>query len=299
MVFFGDELNKTLSEGLASALSIKVNYPDIKVFPDGERRVRLTEEVVDQEVIFVKTASITDNVDSFVMEASFLIDGIKRSGASKITGVIPYLPYSRADHVFRTGEAVPLQVVIRMLEAAGLSKIVFVDPHTIKMPEMFKIETVNLSALSLFAKKIEEIGIDKKNSVIVSPDMGGLRRLEQLSHLLHDLPIASVEKDRDYEDGSISATAVHGKIESTCFVIDDIISSGRTIVQAVEQIAEKGGKHIYIFATHPVFSEDAVNLLKNSKAEKVFVTDSIPVPQSKQFPQLEVLSLASLVAENL
>lgn len=299
MVLFGDELNKSLSEGISNSLSTPLYYPDIKVFPDGERRVRLTEEVVDQEFIFVKTASITDNVDSFVVETAFLIDGIKRSGASKITGVIPYLPYSRADHIFRTGEAVPLQVVISMLESAGLSRIVFVDPHTIKMPEMFEIETVNLSALPLFAKKIEEIGFDKKNSVIVSPDMGGLRRLEQLSHLLHDLPIASVEKDRDYEDGSIKASAVHGEIKKTCFVIDDIISSGRTIVQAVDKVAERGGEKIYILATHPVLSEDAVNLLKNSKAEKIFVTDSIPVPKEKQFPQLEVLSLADLVAASL
>lgn len=297
MVFFGDNLNKSLSEGLAQKFSTKVFYPQIDVFPDGERRVRLIEEVVDEDVVFVKTASQTDNVDSFVVETTFLIDAIKRSGASQITGIIPYLPYSRADHVFRTGEAVPLQVIVHMLENAGLSKIVFVDPHTIKMPEMFKIEVVNLSALPLFAKKIEEIGFDKKNSVIVSPDMGGLRRLEQLSHLLHGLPIASVEKDRDYDSGKISAAAVHGEIKPTCFVIDDIISSGRTIVQAVEQIAERGGEHIFIFATHPVLSEDAVSLLQKSKAEKIFVTDAIPIPKEKQFEKLEVISLSDIVSE--
>lgn len=299
MVFFGDHLNLSLSEGIAKELSASVNYPDIKVFPDGERRIRLLQEVVDENVIFVKTASATNSWDSLILETAFLIDAIKRSGASQITGIIPYFPYSRADHVFRTGEAVPLEVVINMFESAGLTKVVFVDPHTIKMPEMFKIDVVNLSALPLFADKIKEIGFDKKNSVIVSPDMGGLRRLEQLSHLLHGLPIASVEKDRDYDNGSISASAVHGEIKETCFVIDDIISSGRTIVQAVEQIAERGGKHIYIFATHPVFSEDAVKLLKNSNVEKIYVTDAIPVPKEQNFEKLEVLSLDSLVANYL
>ena len=278
MVFFGDELNKTLSEGLSKALKTPLYFPDIFVFPDGERRVQLKENVVDQDVLFVKTSSITDNVDSFIVETAFLIDAIKRSGASKVTGIIPYLPYSRADHVFRDGEAVPLQVVIHLLEKSGLDKIVFVDPHTIKMPEMFTIDVVNLSALPIFAKKIEEIGFDKNSSVIVSPDMGGLRRLKQLSHLLHNLPIASVEKERNYDNGSITASGVHGEIKKTCFVIDDIISSGRTIVQCVDKLVGLGAEHIYIFATHPVLSEDSVNLLKNSKTKGIFVTDAIPVP---------------------
>lgn len=193
----------------------------------------------------------------------------------------------------------PLQVVIHMFENAGLSKVVFVDPHTIKMPEMFKIEVVNLSALPVFAKKIEELKFDPKNSVIVSPDMGGLRRLEQLSHLLHGLPIASIEKERNYDSGSISASAFNGEIKPTCFVIDDIISSGRTIIQAIDQIADRGGKHIYIFATHPVLSEDAVKLLKNSKAERIFVTDAIPVLEEKKFDKLEVLSLSDTISKAL
>lgn len=135
MVLFGDELNKSLSEGLAAHLSTPLFYPDITVFPDGERRVRINENVVGQDIVFVKTSALTPNFDSFILETAFLIDAIKRSGAEKVTGIVPYLPYSRADHVFRSGEAVPLEVVINTLESAGLSKIVFVDPHTIKMPE--------------------------------------------------------------------------------------------------------------------------------------------------------------------
>src|SRR4029078_12173552 len=113
------------------------------------------------------------------------------------------------------------------------------------------------------------------------------------------LPIASVEKERDYNDGSITSSGVHGDIKKTCIVIDDIISSGRTIVQAVEQIEKLGGEHIYVFATHPVLSEDAVDLLKKSKAEKIFVTDAIPVPKGKQFEKLEVLSLSSIISKAL
>lgn len=299
MIFFGDDTNKPLSEGIASSLTTGIFYPEITVFPDGERRIRILEEVVDQEVVFLKTSSVTDNVDSFIIETAFLIDAFKRSGASSVTGIIPYLPYCRADHVFRSGEAVPLEVIIHLLERSGLTKIVFVDPHTIKMPEMFSIDVVNLSALSLFAEKIKEIGIHKDNSVIVSPDMGGLRRMEQLSEMVGGLPFTSIEKDRDYDTGNIKASGIHGEVKKTCFIVDDIISSGRTIVQAVDKLTELGAENIYVFATHPVLSEEASKILQNSKAKKIYVTDAIPVPSEKKFEKLEVLSLDGVLAPHL
>lgn len=299
MVFYGDDQNKPLSEGLSAALSTTLFYPEVTVFPDGERRIRLNESVVEKDVVFLKTASITPNVDSFIVETAFLIDAIKRSGADSVTGIIPYIPYSRADHVFRDGEAVPLEVVIGMLEHAGLTKIVFVDPHTIKMSEMFSVEVVNLSALSIFADRIKKIDFDPKNSVIVSPDMGGLRRMEQLSGMLDGLSYASIEKDRNYDDGSIKAKGVHGEIRKTCFVVDDIISSGRTIVQAVEKLKDKGAEEVYVFATHPVLSENAGEILEKCGAKKIFVTDSLPVPPEKKFGTLEVLTLAPLLGEAL
>lgn len=297
MLFFGDINSKELSESIGKKLEVKVHYPDITIFPDGERRVHLLEKVVDKHVVFLST--VGTSLDTYVLETSFLIDACKRSGASSVTGVIPYMPYSRADHVFRDGEAVPLEVIIHMLEGAGLSKILFVDPHTIKMPEMFIIEVKNLSALTVFAEKIKEIGFDKKNSVIVSPDMGGLRRMKQLSEMLEDLSFASVEKERDYNDGSITASGIHGEIKETCFVVDDIISSGRTIVQAVEKITSLGAKNIYVFATHPILSEDASKILQKCKATKIYVTDTIPVPEKRMFPKLEILSVDTIIASHL
>ncbi len=299
MIFFGDETNDKLSKNVAAGLSVPLHYPEVTVFSDGERRIRIVEEVVDQDVIFLKTGSVTDNVDSLIVETAFLIDGFKRSGAKSVTGILPYLPYCRADHVFRSGEAVPLEVVIKILEGAGLSKIIFVDPHTIKMSEMFEIDVLNLSALPIFADKIGEIKFDRSNAVIVSPDMGGLRRMEQLSEMLGGLPFTSIEKDRDYDTGDISASGIHGEVKKTCFIVDDIIASGKTIVQAVDKLIDLGAENVYVFATHPVFSDQAVTLLQNSKATKIFVTDAMPVPPQKHFEKLEILSLSSLLAKSL
>jgi ribose-phosphate pyrophosphokinase len=299
MVFFGDEKNQSLSKGLAGQFSTPLFYPDVNVFSDGERRVRLTHPVVEKDVFFLKTASITPNIDSFIIETAFLIDAIKRSGARSITGIIPYLPYGRADHLFQEGEAVPFEVIIHLFENAGLTRIVFADPHTVKISEMFTIDTVNVSALSLFASKIREIGFDRRSCVLVTPDGGGLRKVKMLSRLLDNAPYVALEKKRDHTTGKVKVEGIEGDVMLTCFVIDDMISSGSTIVKAIAELEKRGARNIYVFTTHPVFSNNAVGILQESKALKVFVTDSIPVSNEKQFKKLEVLSLCDLIASKL
>lgn len=299
MVFFGDQNNVGLSEGLALGLNVPVLYPDVKVFPDGERRVGLTQKVVDEDVVFLKTASITPNIDSFVIELGFLIDAIKRSGASNITGVIPYIPYSRADHLFADGESVPVEVVIHFLESAGLSKVIHVDPHALKIEEMFTIPQESLTALPLFADKIRNIGFDPKDCALVSPDMGGLRKVKMLSQLLDNAPYIILEKERDHVSGGVTVSKMTGEVKKRCFVIDDIISSGGTIIKALEQLEKKGAEEMHVFATHGILSENASSILQASKAKKVYITDSIPVAEGKQFKKLEVISLAKVIASKL
>jgi len=299
MIFIGDAQNKSLSVGVAKRLSLPLFYPDIKVFPDGERRVRLVENVVGLDVVFLKTSSITPNVDSLILETSFLIDACKRSGARKVTGIIPYMPYARADHVFEDGEAVPFEVVIHIFEKAGLTKVIFVDPHTVRIKEMFKIPVVSLSALTLFAERIKELGFDPKDSVLVSPDKGGLRRVKQLSELLDNAPFITLEKDRDHLTGKINMHHIEEKVPANCYLIDDMISSGGTIIKAVAELEKQNAKNIYVMATHGVFSSNASEVLEDSSVKKVIVTDSIPVSSEKMFKKLEVLTLSSLFPKKL
>lgn len=294
MLFCGDSQNKELSEGIAKKLSAHLFYPEIDVFPDSEQRVRIDKEVVGETVYLIK--SITNPVDSAVVQLTFLVDALKKNGAERVIGIIPYIPYMRADHIFRTGEAVPLEVVIKMIQDAGLSEIIIVDPHSIKIPELFSIPVLNLSALPLFASKIKEIEPDISKITIVSPDMGGLRRLQQVDALLGGVNKVSINKDRNYASGEISVAAFEGEICGTCFIVDDIISTGKTIVQAVETLKKEGAEKVFVFGTHAVFSENASEILQNCAAEKIFVTDSIPVMSEKKFEKLEILPIASLIA---
>lgn len=297
MKIFSGSSNKPLAQNSAKELGIEVSPLEISVFPDGERRIRVVDNIVDEKTVVFQSTSTPP--DQNYMELFFIADALKRSGASTVTAVIPYLGYERQDHVFRDGEAVSLEVIVKTLERVGVDKLVAFDLHSIKVPELFTIPVLHLSALDLFAQKIKELGLTE-NSVLVSPDMGGIRRIKMLSESLGNMPYATVEKNRDLETGDISDSSMKGDVNGkTAIIVDDMISTGRTIVAAERILLKNGAKNILVFATHAVFSANAPELLENLKAEKVFVTDTILVPKEKRFSKLEVISVSKTIAEGL
>lgn len=297
MKIFSGSANRPLAEKIATKLCLSLSPIELHTFPDGEQRVMLAEKVVGEDVAIVQPTGIP--TDNNYMELFFIIDAARRSGAKSVTVVIPYIGYQRQDHVFRSGEARSLEVVIRFMEQAGGTRFIAVDVHSIKIPELFIKPITHLSALPLFAKQIKELGFTKEDTVLVSPDMGGLSRLGKLSTLLDDIPQVAVEKNRDLASGHVTADTVHGEVKKRALIVDDMISSGKTIVMACDMLTQKGVEEIYVFATHPVFSEKAPELLQASLAKKVFVTDTIFVSKFSQFPKLEIISVADLIAEQL
>ncbi len=298
MLFVGDINNRGLSDALGKSLGADVIYPDKHIFDDGEQRIRIEQSVLDADVYLLKSTS--DPVDSNTLELLFTVDALKRSGAKRITAIIPYLGYARADHIFREGEAVALEVIIRALESTGLDEVIIIDPHTVKISEMFSVDVRLESALSVFADKINELELSPEKLSIVSPDMGGIRRVKQLAELLPGSVHAAINKDRDLATGKLSGSRLgEGEIREICVVTDDIISTGGTMVNAVDTCLSEGAKKVYMFATQPVFANDAHKKLADCKAEKIFITDAIPVPEEKMFPNLEILSLAPHIAKIL
>jgi len=297
MKIFSGSSNKPLAEKTAKELDVEVSLLEISVFPDRERRIRVVNSVVDEKTVVFQPTSTPP--DQNYMELFFIADALKRSGASTVTAVIPYLGYERQDHVFRDGEAVSLEVIIKTLERVGVDKLVAFDLHSVKVPELFTIPVLHLSALDLFAQKIKELGLTE-NSVLVSPDMGGIRRIKMLSESLGNMPYATVEKNRNLETGDISDSSMEGNVNGkTAIIVDDMISTGRTIVAAEKILLKNGVKKVLVFATHAVFSANATELLQNLKAEKVFVTDTIFIPKEKYFDKLEVISVSSIIAQGL
>lgn len=289
--------NKPLAEKIAEKLHSNLSPVESHTFPDGEHRVQLQESVVEEDVVIVQSTS--SPVDQNYMELFFLIDGARRSGARSITVVMPYFGYQRQDHVFRSGEAVSLEVVIKILESLTVNRLISFDLHTIRIPDLFHIPVSHLSAAPLFEKKIREFGDDV---VLVSPDMGGVRRVKIIADALGGLPYLATVKDRDLESGVIQISSIEGdtkKLRKTAVIIDDMISSGKTMVESAKLLRKYGVERIFAFATHAVFSEDAPAILEKSDMEEIYVTDTVFVPKEKQFEKLEVLTISDMIANEL
>jgi len=295
MLFYGDPDNTTLSEAVAKGLGVELYYPEIDVFADGEKRVRLAEDVVGKNVVILK--SLCTPVDDNVIKLAFTLDAAKRSGAEKAIALIPYLGYSRGDHLFRSGESVSLEVVIKILQANNVDSVALIDPHSIRIPEMFEAPTTDLSALPVFAEKIREIEPDLSKITLVTPDIGGMRRIKMLSEMLDDANYACINKDRDLKTGNITMKGTEGDFKGTCFVVDDMIATGGTIVQAANHLYEVGIKEIYVLATHALLNGNASEKLQNSQAKKVLVADTVPVTKDKAFEKLEVISCSALLID--
>src|SRR5579864_3970652 len=152
MKLFSGSSNTPLAEKVAESLQTELSPIENMIFPDGERRVKLNVSVVDEETVVIQSTNTP--VDQNYIELFFIIDALKRSGARSVTAVVPYLGYQRQDHVFRDGEVVSLDVMIRFLESLKVDRVIALDLHSIKIPELFHIEVTHLSALPLFAERI-------------------------------------------------------------------------------------------------------------------------------------------------
>lgn len=303
MKLFSGSSNQHLAEAVAKKLGIQVSPVENFVFPDGERRIQIQEKVLDHDTIIIQ--STNPPVDSFYMELFLLIDGLKRSGAKTVTVVMPYMGYMRQDHIFRDGEAVSLSVMVKILESLKIDRFIGLDFHTVKVPQFFQIPVSSLSALPLFAEEINERGWNTEDSVLISPDMGGLNRIQKVSEILGHMPWTATVKNRDLDTGSIDISEFDGPLPveqlsgKRAIIIDDMISSGRTIVQSAELLKKHGVKECYVFVSHPIFSAEAPVLLQESLVDGVFVTDGVFVPKEKRFDKLEILSVAAIIASEI
>jgi ribose-phosphate pyrophosphokinase len=297
MFIFSGSASKKLAEKIAKSLGLGLSPVEIFVFPDGEKRIRIKESVVGKDCIIVQSASIPP--DENYMELFIMIDALKRSGAKSIKTVIPYLGYQRQDHIFRDGEAVSLEVIAEILTRVGMTELLSFDLHSPKTPDIFTVPVKHLSALPIFAEKIKN-DFKLNEIVLVSPDMGGIRRIKEISEMLDNTAFATIEKNRNLANGEINDSGLDGDVRGKIAVIvDDMISTGQTMVEAAELLIENGAVKVFVFATHAVFARDASKLLQHSSIERVVVSDTIDVPVYNQFPKLETISIAEVAAKAL
>ena len=286
--------NLKLSKEISKQLKLKLVNTNIKRFSDGEIYVEINENIRGNSVFVIQSTSNPANDN--LMELLLCIDALRRSSAKNITAVIPYYGYARQDRKVVPRTSISAKVVANLITNAGASRVVTVDLHAGQIQGFFDMPVDNLFTTPLFARYIKR-KLKNKKLICVSPDVGGVQRTRGLATKIKaDLAIIDKRRPRP---GKSQVMNIIGDVKGkTCIIVDDIIDSGGTIVNAVDAIKKKGATDVYVFITHAVLSGDAVNKIKKSKIKKLIITDTIDnYNKIKNNNKIEVLSISSLMAE--
>jgi len=286
--------NLSLSRNIARQLKLKLVNTNIKSFADGEVYVEINENIRGNSVFVIQSTSTPANDN--LMELLLCIDALRRSSAKNITAVIPYFGYARQDRKVVPRTSISAKLVSNLITNAGASRIVTVDLHSGQIQGFFDIPVDNLFTTPLFARYIKK-NLKNKNLICVSPDVGGVQRTRGLATKI-DVDLAIIDKRR-LQPGKSQVMRIIGNVQNKeCIIVDDIIDSGGTIVNAVDALIREGAKSVYVFVTHAVLSGEAINKIKKSKINKLIITDSIDnTKKIKNVSKIQVLSIAPLMAE--
>lgn len=287
--------NIQLSRDTAKILHLELGKMEIITFSDSEKRVRIEEDVSEKNCFVL--ASLSNPVDIHLVELCLIGDALKSNDCKKLIAVIPYYGYARQDKAHREGEGVSARVMAKLIQAVGYDRIVTIDLHSDLVGGYFHIPLTHLSALQLFAEKLKA---QKDDYVVVSPDAGGAKRAQYFAESL-GAPLVFVEKKRSLEKlHTVDWMNVIGEVAGkTAVLVDDVITSGSTLVKAAYILKERGAKHVVACATHADFIDGTRKILEDSPLDKIYVTDSISVKTTEKMHKLEIISLAQLLATQI
>ena len=286
--------NLELSKKIAKNLKLKLVNSNIKRFADGEIYVEINENIRGNSIFVIQSISTPANDN--LMELLICIDALRRSSAKNITAVIPYFGYARQDRKVVPRTAISAKLVSNLITNAGAHRIVTVDLHAGQIQGFFDIPVDNLFSTPIFSKHIKKF-ISNKNIICVAPDVGGVERARALGQKLN-VGLAIIDKRRP-APGKSQVMNIIGNVKGkNCLLVDDIIDSGGTIVNAAKALKEKGAKDVYVYVTHGVLSGNAVEQINNSKIKKLILTDTIDNSNKiKKSSKIVVLSISNLMAE--
>mgnify|MGYP001185445306 FL=1 len=286
--------NKVLSKNIAKYLKTKLVNSSIRKFADGEIYIEINENIRGNSIFIVQ--SISSPANDNLMELLLSIDALKRSSAKNITAVIPYFGYARQDRKVVPRTSISAKLVSNLITKAGADRVVTVDLHAGQIQGFFDIPVDNLFSTPIFARHARK-KIKSKKVICVAPDVGGTERARALGKLLN-VGLAIVDKRRP-KPGQSQVMNVIGDVKGqTCIIVDDIIDSGGTIVNAAKALKSRGAKDVYVYITHGVLSGDAIKKIKNSVIKNLVITDTIDnVHKTKNVKNIEVLPISGLMGE--
>ena len=294
LMLFAGTSHPDLANEIAEELGIPISPCEIRRFASSEIYVRPVDSVRGADVFIIQTS--TPPVNETIMELLIMVDAMKRASAKRVTAVIPYYGYSRQDKKALAREPISAKLIADLLTAAGTDRVVSVDLHSGQIQGFFDGPVDHLFALPILASYLEN-RLDLSEVTVVAPDAGRVRVCERWTDRL-GCPLAIIHKRRDTDVANkVKVLEVVGAVAGrTCILVDDMIDTGSTIVNAAEALFEQGAAQVIATATHGVLSGPAVDLLKNSPISEVIVTNTLPIPPDRRFDKLTVLSIAPLIA---
>ena len=288
--------NKNLSQKISKYLKTKLVNSNIKKFADGEIYVEINENIRGNNIFIIQ--SISSPANDNLLEMLLCIDALKRSSAKNITAVIPYFGYARQDRKVVPRTSISAKLISNLITKAGADRVVTVDLHAGQIQGFFDIPVDNLYATPIFYRHIKK-RFKMENLVCVSPDVGGVARTRGLSKLLN-VGLAIVDKRRPAPGKAVVMNVIGNVKNKICIIVDDIIDSGGTIVNAAKMLKDKGAKEVHVYITHGVLSGEAVNKIKRSSIKNFVITDTIDNSKKiKNAKNIEILSISNLLGEAL
>ena len=294
LLLFSGRAHCQLGQAIAEELGIELTPTAAHDFANGEIFVRFEESVRGCDAFVLQ--SHTAPLNKWIMEQLLMVDALKRASAKRITVVMPFYGYARQDKKHRGREPISARLVADLFKTAGADRLMAVDLHTAQIQGFFDGPVDHLFALPLLA---DHVGarVDRSRLTIVSPDAGRVRVAERWTDRL-SCPLAIIHKRRDpLVANEVKVFEVVGEVRGrTCVIVDDMIDTGGTITKAADALFDNGAAEVIAAASHAVFSEPAVDRLKNSRIGEVVVTDTLPLSSDRRFDKLTVLPIAPLLA---
>ncbi len=295
LVLISGRAHPELADDVARELGVELVPTTAYDFANGEIYVRFGESVRGANAFVLQSHAMP--INRSIMEQLIMVDALKRASARAITVVLPFYGYARQDKKHRGREPISARLMADLFKTAGADRLMSVDLHAAQTQGFFDGPVDHLWAMPLLVDYVRT-RVDATNVAVVSPDAGRIRVAEQWAAKLGGCPLAFIHKTRDITAPNRSvANRVVGDVQGrTCVLVDDLIDTGGTIVEAVRVLLEGGAKDVIVAATHGVLSDPARQRLDACGAREVVVTDTLPIPEESRFERLTVLSIAPLIA---
>ena len=295
MVFSGRS-HPELAEKIAERIGIELGEIELASFANDETYVRYCESIRGADVFVVQTGCLP--VDRNLMELVFMIQAAKLASAKRITAVAPLFPYARQDRKAKPREPISARYVADMLQLAGADRVLTMDLHAGQIQGFFTIPVDHMTALPLFAQHFRDLGLTGSDVVSVSPDAGRAKMAVRFAEMI-DAEFAIIHKTRPAHD-RVEVSEITGRVRDKVAIVgDDMIMTGGTLLANVEALRKQGARAVWVFATHGVFSGDALERFAEAEVEGIVVTDTVPIDPLRKPDNLTILTVSGLLAETI